>query len=170
MPFLSPECLVSGAPLAYVVSSCILEKNTPYSGRTQPCTRKSREPGGFQHSPAARVRCPCMCTLGWDPQDLTHSLSRSLWESCCPLSDSSDPSQQSWSEGRQGQQRTKWLRRPRSYLSHFCPSPSPRVSARCPRSNAEVEWTPQRLQCPMDTDPPQEIRRRFGKKYACSSC
>nr|XP_055172746.1 dual oxidase 1 isoform X2 [Nyctereutes procyonoides] len=30
--------------------------------------------------------------------------------------------------------------------------------------NTEVEWTPQRLQCPMDTDPPQEIRRRFGKK------
>ncbi|XP_038297660.1 dual oxidase 1 isoform X2 [Canis lupus familiaris] len=30
--------------------------------------------------------------------------------------------------------------------------------------NTEVEWTPQRLQCPVDTDPPQEIRRRFGKK------
>ncbi|XP_054307033.1 dual oxidase 1 isoform X2 [Pongo pygmaeus] len=28
----------------------------------------------------------------------------------------------------------------------------------------ETELTPQRLQCPMDTDPPQEIRRRFGKK------
>ncbi|XP_039744178.1 dual oxidase 1 isoform X2 [Pteropus medius] len=30
--------------------------------------------------------------------------------------------------------------------------------------DVEVELTPQRLQCPMDTDPPQEIRRRFGKK------
>ncbi|KAF3830488.1 hypothetical protein GH733_004307 [Mirounga leonina] len=38
------------------------------------------------------------------------------------------------------------------------------VSARCPHSNADVECAAQRLPCPMDTDPPQEIRRRFGKK------
>lgn len=30
--------------------------------------------------------------LGWDPQDPTHSLARSLRESCCPLAESSDPS------------------------------------------------------------------------------
>ncbi|XP_040348511.1 LOW QUALITY PROTEIN: dual oxidase 1 [Herpailurus yagouaroundi] len=58
----------------------------------------------------------------------------------------------------------KDLCRRASYVSQEKICPSPRVSARCPRSNAEVEWTPQRLQCPMDTDPPQEIRRRFGKK------
>ncbi|XP_039744177.1 dual oxidase 1 isoform X1 [Pteropus medius] len=51
-----------------------------------------------------------------------------------------------------------------SYISQEKLCPSPRVSARCLRSDVEVELTPQRLQCPMDTDPPQEIRRRFGKK------
>nr|XP_025854155.1 dual oxidase 1 [Vulpes vulpes] len=58
----------------------------------------------------------------------------------------------------------KDLCRRASYISQEKICPSPRVSARCPHSNTEVEWTPQRLQCPMDTDPPQEIRRRFGKK------
>ncbi|EPY88513.1 dual oxidase 1 [Camelus ferus] len=40
------------------------------------------------------------------------------------------------------------------------------MRARCPPSNVdvEVELTPWRLQCPTATDPPQEIRRRFGKK------
>uniref|UniRef100_A0A452UXI8 NAD(P)H oxidase (H2O2-forming) n=1 Tax=Ursus maritimus TaxID=29073 RepID=A0A452UXI8_URSMA len=58
----------------------------------------------------------------------------------------------------------KDLCRRASYISQEKICPSPRVSARCPHSNADVEWTAQRLQCPMDTDPPQEIRRRFGKK------
>uniref|UniRef100_A0A8C0N984 NAD(P)H oxidase (H2O2-forming) n=1 Tax=Canis lupus familiaris TaxID=9615 RepID=A0A8C0N984_CANLF len=58
----------------------------------------------------------------------------------------------------------KDLCRRASYISQEKICPSPRVSARCPHSNTEVEWTPQRLQCPVDTDPPQEIRRRFGKK------
>ncbi|XP_027982479.1 dual oxidase 1 [Eumetopias jubatus] len=58
----------------------------------------------------------------------------------------------------------KDLCRRASYISQerICPFPS--VSARCPRSSADVEWAAQRLQCPMDTDPPQETRRRFGKK------
>uniref|UniRef100_A0A9L0SQG9 Dual oxidase 1 n=1 Tax=Equus caballus TaxID=9796 RepID=A0A9L0SQG9_HORSE len=51
-----------------------------------------------------------------------------------------------------------------SYISQEKICPSPRVSGRYPRSDVEVELTPQRLQCPMDIDPPQEIRRRFGKK------
>ncbi|XP_057577989.1 dual oxidase 1 isoform X4 [Hippopotamus amphibius kiboko] len=60
----------------------------------------------------------------------------------------------------------KDLCRRASYISQEKLCPSPRVSARCPRSNAnmEVELTPWRLQCPVDTDPPQEVRRRFGKK------
>ncbi|KAL6035782.1 hypothetical protein STEG23_005179 [Scotinomys teguina] len=36
------------------------------------------------------------------------------------------------------------------------------VRTHCARNKTEA--SPQRLQCPMDTDPPQEIRRRFGKK------
>ncbi|XP_014702523.2 dual oxidase 1 isoform X1 [Equus asinus] len=51
-----------------------------------------------------------------------------------------------------------------SYISQEKICPSPRVSGRYPRSDVEVELTPQKLQCPMDIDPPQEIRRRFGKK------
>nr|XP_021528812.1 dual oxidase 1 [Aotus nancymaae] len=58
----------------------------------------------------------------------------------------------------------KDLCRRASYISQEKICPSPRVSARCSRSGTETELTPQRLQCPMDTDPPQEIRRRFGKK------
>ncbi|KAK2103662.1 Dual oxidase 1 [Saguinus oedipus] len=58
----------------------------------------------------------------------------------------------------------KNLCRRASYISQEKICPSPRVSARCSRSGVETELTPQRLQCPMDTDPPQEIRRRFGKK------
>uniref|UniRef100_U3DC26 NAD(P)H oxidase (H2O2-forming) n=1 Tax=Callithrix jacchus TaxID=9483 RepID=U3DC26_CALJA len=58
----------------------------------------------------------------------------------------------------------KDLCRRASYISQEKICPSPRVSARCSRSGVETELTPQRLQCPMDTDPPQEIRRRFGKK------
>ncbi|XP_054307035.1 dual oxidase 1 isoform X4 [Pongo pygmaeus] len=58
----------------------------------------------------------------------------------------------------------KDLCRRASYISQEMICPSPRVSARCSRSDIETELTPQRLQCPMDTDPPQEIRRRFGKK------
>ncbi|XP_058397472.1 dual oxidase 1 isoform X6 [Diceros bicornis minor] len=58
----------------------------------------------------------------------------------------------------------KDLCRRASYISQEKICPSPRVSARCPRSDVEVELTPQGLRCPMDTDPPQEIRRRFGKK------
>ncbi|XP_006883258.1 PREDICTED: dual oxidase 1 [Elephantulus edwardii] len=51
-----------------------------------------------------------------------------------------------------------------SYISQEKLCPSPRVSARCSHNNLEAEATLQRLQCPMDTDSPQEIRRRFGKK------
>nr|XP_054954358.1 dual oxidase 1 isoform X3 [Pan paniscus] len=58
----------------------------------------------------------------------------------------------------------KDLCRRASYISQDMICPPPRVSARCSRSDIETELTPQRLQCPMDTDPPQEIRRRFGKK------
>ncbi|EPQ14735.1 Dual oxidase 1 [Myotis brandtii] len=58
----------------------------------------------------------------------------------------------------------KDLCRRASYISQDKLCPSPRVSARCSRSDVEVERTTQRLQCPMDTDPPQEVRRRFGKK------
>uniref|UniRef100_A0A480W7C1 NAD(P)H oxidase (H2O2-forming) n=1 Tax=Sus scrofa TaxID=9823 RepID=A0A480W7C1_PIG len=60
----------------------------------------------------------------------------------------------------------KDLCRRASYISQEKLCPSPRVSAHCPRSNVdvEVELTPWKLQCPTDTDPPQEIRRRFGKK------
>ncbi|XP_003791842.1 dual oxidase 1 [Otolemur garnettii] len=58
----------------------------------------------------------------------------------------------------------KDLCRRASYVSPEKICPSPRVRARCSRSDVQTEWTPQRLQCPMDTDPPQEIRRRFGKK------
>lgn len=54
----------------------------------------------------------------------------------------------------------------RCHLSPFLPSPSPRMSAHCARNNVKTESSPQRLQYSMDTDPPQEIRRRFGKKYA----
>ncbi|EHB07929.1 Dual oxidase 1 [Heterocephalus glaber] len=57
----------------------------------------------------------------------------------------------------------KDLCRRASYISQdICPSP--RVSARCSRNIMEVELTPQRLQSPTGSDPPQEIRRRFGKK------
>ncbi|KAF4017493.1 hypothetical protein G4228_008987 [Cervus hanglu yarkandensis] len=60
----------------------------------------------------------------------------------------------------------KDLCRRASYISQEKLCPSPRVSARCPRKDTDigVELTPRRLQCPNDTDPPQEIRRRFGKK------
>nr|XP_015092578.1 dual oxidase 1 [Vicugna pacos] len=60
----------------------------------------------------------------------------------------------------------KDLCRRASYISQEKICPSPRMRARCPPSNVdvEVELTPWRLQCPTDTDPPQEIRRRFGKK------
>ncbi|KAF6130943.1 hypothetical protein HJG60_007881 [Phyllostomus discolor] len=59
----------------------------------------------------------------------------------------------------------KDLCRRASYISQEKLCPSPRVSARCcSHSDVEAELTPQRLQCPVDTDPPQEIRRRFGKK------
>ncbi|XP_010846077.1 PREDICTED: dual oxidase 1 [Bison bison bison] len=60
----------------------------------------------------------------------------------------------------------KDLCRRASYISQEKLCPSPRVSARRPRKDAdiEVELTPRRLQYPNDTDPPQEIRRRFGKK------
>ncbi|XP_032337176.1 dual oxidase 1 isoform X2 [Camelus ferus] len=60
----------------------------------------------------------------------------------------------------------KDLCRRASYISQEKICPSPRMRARCPPSNVdvEVELTPWRLQCPTATDPPQEIRRRFGKK------
>nr|XP_002717948.2 dual oxidase 1 [Oryctolagus cuniculus] len=58
----------------------------------------------------------------------------------------------------------KDLCRRASYISQEKICPSPRVGPRCARSNADPELTPQRLQCPADTEPPQEIRRRFGKK------
>uniref|UniRef100_H0V9S6 NAD(P)H oxidase (H2O2-forming) n=1 Tax=Cavia porcellus TaxID=10141 RepID=H0V9S6_CAVPO len=58
----------------------------------------------------------------------------------------------------------KDLCRRASYISQDKICPSPRVSARCSPNIMEPELTPQRLQCPSDTDPPQEIRRRFGKK------
>ncbi|XP_011783924.1 PREDICTED: dual oxidase 1 isoform X1 [Colobus angolensis palliatus] len=58
----------------------------------------------------------------------------------------------------------KDLCRRASYISQEMICPSPRVSAHCSHSDIETELTPQRLQCPTDTDPPQEIRRRFGKK------
>ncbi|XP_024853173.1 dual oxidase 1 isoform X2 [Bos taurus] len=60
----------------------------------------------------------------------------------------------------------KDLCRRASYISQEKLCPSPRVSAHRPRKDAdiEVELTPRRLQYPNDTDPPQEIRRRFGKK------
>ncbi|XP_036299102.1 dual oxidase 1 isoform X1 [Pipistrellus kuhlii] len=58
----------------------------------------------------------------------------------------------------------KDLCRRASYISQDQLCPSPRVSARSSRSDGEMERTPQRLPCPMDTDPPQELRRRFGKK------
>ncbi|XP_008581323.1 PREDICTED: dual oxidase 1 [Galeopterus variegatus] len=58
----------------------------------------------------------------------------------------------------------KDLCRRASYISQEKLCPSPRMSTRSSRSDVKTELTPQRLQCPMDTDPPQEIRRRFGKK------
>ncbi|XP_058150089.1 dual oxidase 1 [Dasypus novemcinctus] len=58
----------------------------------------------------------------------------------------------------------KDLCRRASYISQDQLCPSPRMSARCARRELEAELIPQRLQCPMDTDPPQEVRRRFGKK------
>ncbi|XP_006831758.1 PREDICTED: dual oxidase 1 [Chrysochloris asiatica] len=57
----------------------------------------------------------------------------------------------------------KDLCRRASYISQEKLCPSPRVSARCNR-HLGAELTSQRPQCSMDTDPPQEIRRRFGKK------
>ncbi|XP_049990021.1 dual oxidase 1 isoform X2 [Alexandromys fortis] len=58
----------------------------------------------------------------------------------------------------------KNLCRRASYISQEKICPSPRINAHCARNNIKTEASPQRLQCPMDTDPPQEIRRRFGKK------
>ncbi|XP_040602121.1 dual oxidase 1 isoform X2 [Mesocricetus auratus] len=58
----------------------------------------------------------------------------------------------------------KTLCRRASYISQEKMCPSPRMSAHCARNAIKTEASPQRLQCPMDTDPPQEIRRRFGKK------
>ncbi|XP_013365767.1 PREDICTED: dual oxidase 1 isoform X2 [Chinchilla lanigera] len=58
----------------------------------------------------------------------------------------------------------KDLCRRASYISQEQICPSPRVSARCPRTILEPALTPQRLRCPTDMDPPQETRRRFGKK------
>ncbi|XP_058521328.1 dual oxidase 1 [Ochotona princeps] len=58
----------------------------------------------------------------------------------------------------------KDLCRRASYISQEKICPSPRVVTRCARSSADPEPTLTRLQCPSDTDPPQEIRRRFGKK------
>nr|XP_023394868.1 dual oxidase 1 [Loxodonta africana] len=58
----------------------------------------------------------------------------------------------------------KDLCRRASYISQEQICPSPRVSARCSRSDPEAGPTPQRLPCPVETGPPQEIRRRFGKK------
>ncbi|XP_052581546.1 dual oxidase 1 [Peromyscus californicus insignis] len=57
----------------------------------------------------------------------------------------------------------KNLCRRASYISQEKICPSPRMRTHCARNN-KTEASPQRLQCPMDTDPPQEIRRRFGKK------
>uniref|UniRef100_A0A8C5KNQ4 NAD(P)H oxidase (H2O2-forming) n=1 Tax=Jaculus jaculus TaxID=51337 RepID=A0A8C5KNQ4_JACJA len=51
-----------------------------------------------------------------------------------------------------------------SYISQEKICPSPRTSAHCARNNLKTKCSPQKLQCPMDTDPPQEIRRRFGMK------
>nr|XP_048315692.1 dual oxidase 1 [Myodes glareolus] len=58
----------------------------------------------------------------------------------------------------------KNLCRRASYISQEKICPSPRMNAHCARNNVKTEASAQRLQCPMDTDPPQEIRRRFGKK------
>lgn len=58
----------------------------------------------------------------------------------------------------------KNLCRRASYISQEKICPSPRMSAHCARNNTKTASSPQRLQCPVDTDPPQEIRRRFGKK------
>ncbi|XP_052039385.1 dual oxidase 1 [Apodemus sylvaticus] len=58
----------------------------------------------------------------------------------------------------------KNLCRRASYISQEKICPSPRMSAHCARNNVKTTASPQRLQCPVDTDPPQEIRRRFGKK------
>ncbi|XP_036040797.1 dual oxidase 1 [Onychomys torridus] len=58
----------------------------------------------------------------------------------------------------------KNLCRRASYISQEKICPSPRMRTHCARNNIKTEASPQRLQCPMDTDPPQEIRRRFGKK------
>ncbi|XP_040824848.1 dual oxidase 1 [Ochotona curzoniae] len=58
----------------------------------------------------------------------------------------------------------KDLCRRASYISQEKICPSPRVVTRCARSSCDPEPTLPRLQCPSDTDPPQEIRRRFGKK------
>ncbi|XP_076426614.1 dual oxidase 1 [Peromyscus maniculatus bairdii] len=57
----------------------------------------------------------------------------------------------------------KNLCRRASYISQEKICPSPRMRTHCARNN-KTEASPQKLQCPMDTDPPQEIRRRFGKK------
>ncbi|XP_032759985.1 dual oxidase 1 [Rattus rattus] len=58
----------------------------------------------------------------------------------------------------------KNLCRRASYISQEKICPSPRMSTHCARNNTKTASSPQRLQCPVDTDPPQEIRRRFGKK------
>ncbi|XP_034350163.1 dual oxidase 1 [Arvicanthis niloticus] len=58
----------------------------------------------------------------------------------------------------------KNLCRRASYVSQEKICPSPRVSIHCARNITKTASSPQRMQCPMDTDPPQEIRRRFGKK------
>ncbi|CAH6787971.1 dual oxidase 1 [Phodopus roborovskii] len=58
----------------------------------------------------------------------------------------------------------KNLCRRASYISQEKICPSPRMSAHCARNATRTEASPQRLQCPRDIDPPQEIRRRFGKK------
>ncbi|MEJ1278672.1 hypothetical protein NN561_009594 [Cricetulus griseus] len=58
----------------------------------------------------------------------------------------------------------KNLCRRASYISQEKLCPSPRMRAHCAPNAIKTEASPQRLQCPTDTDPPQEIRRRFGKK------
>ena len=123
--------------------------------------RVRREPAEFWQSllPAWAKR-PCRGhSYEWRPQlGLVLSVSAYLWESCCPVWRVLIFRRQTWFGGRAG---VRW------YLVPFLLSPSPRMSAHCARNNVKTAASPQRLQCPVDTDPPQEIRRRFGKKYAC---
>lgn len=150
------------APTTYCSTFMQIEKGPTSSKWTDTSfIRMRRKPAECQQSLLpAWAKCPCRGhSYLWRPQQgLILSVSAYLWESCCPMWRVLIFPGQSWFGGRAG---VRW------YLLPFLPSPSPRMSAHCARNNMKTASSPQRLQCPMDTDPPQEIRRRFGKKYAC---